>query len=77
MQFELFANTTPQEIPLKILYVISNAEGSGESDKKISRQIREGALNQCNLVTLRQVQPLPINCFKDCEFDAVNILQFF
>lgn len=48
-----------------------------EKEKKISRQIREGAVNQFNPVTLRRLQPLLVNCFKDCEFDVVNILHFF
>lgn len=77
MQFGLFSNTTPQEILLKLLYVIGMAMLKGvEKETKNKLQIRESALNQCNLVTLRQVQLLLVNCFKDCEFDIVNISFF-
>jgi hypothetical protein len=50
MKFELFADTTPQEIPLKLLYTIVNALREWKKGQKISRQLERVLLLNKNVL---------------------------
>jgi hypothetical protein len=50
MKFELFADTTPQEIPLKLFYTIVNALREWKKGQKISRQLERVLLLNKNVL---------------------------